>query len=81
MQTNSADTREHSYIRGTCKACFGYHYITWCHYVASKPSASLAWRPSPAMQTLVKYRISTDSELAQLIKRLKLEASIKEDSN
>ena len=80
-QTNSADTREHSRTRGTCKACFGYHDITRCHYVASKPSASSAWRPSPAMQALVEYRISTDSELAQLVKRLKLEASMKEDSN
>jgi hypothetical protein len=80
-QHDSADPRGHSRMRGTCKACFGYHDITQCHYVACKPSASSAWRPNPAMQALVEDRINHNLELAELVKRLKLEASGKEDSS
>jgi hypothetical protein len=80
-QHDSADRRERTRTRGTCKACFGYHDITQCYYVACKPSASSAWRPNPAMQALVEDRINHDLELAELVKRIKLEAKGKEDSS
>lgn len=75
----TGDQREDSRARGTCKACFGYHDITRCRYVAYKQPSSLNWKPSPAMQALVDDRISHNPELAELVKRLKLEASEKDD--